>query len=667
MQFHPILTSIALCGCLAVTTIFPAHAQTNAADKSRSDELILEMSQAFKKGSSKRLTALAPLVTGHMLEPWAAYWELRARLDTAAPSEVQQFFTRFAGTYQEDRLRNDWLLLLGQRRYWTDFAGEQPLLRMNDDREIRCYTLALDPLQAGAELSTELKRQWYGQKDADDGCAYAAAHLYAAKRLSEADIWYKARLAMEANRPKVAKAAASIISAAAAAPVDEISSNPARFLSKRVIAVRRVAREAVLLALIRLAASEPETAASVLENHWSVHLYPEQRSWAWGVIGKQAAQRLSGNAVEYFAKARDSDLDDDHLGWKVRAALRQGQWRMVLDAIQAMSMETRREATWVFWQARAMIQLSNSEADRAAAANLLQSIAGVRGFYDQLALEELGQGISVPMRPPALTTQEQDNARLNSGLNRALYAIQIGLRSEGVREWNYNTNLHQRGGMSDRELLAAADLACQREVWDRCINTSERTKSGINFEQRFPMPHKEVVLQHAMQNGIDPAFVYGLIRQESRFILDAQSGVGAAGLMQLMPATARWTARKIGLSDFKPQRINDRDVNIAIGTGYLKLVLDNFDGSLPMAAAAYNAGPSRPRSWRGQNGSPLLEAAIWTENIPFAETRDYVKKVIANTTSYAALISGQAQSIKSRLGLIGPKDAKASEMNLDLP
>ncbi len=667
MQFRPILTSIAITGCLALAPLSSSHALTSTPDKTASDDLMLEMNQAFKKGNSKRLTALLPQVRGHTLEPWAAYWELRARLDTAAPEEVQHFFARYPGTYQEDRLRNDWLLLLGQRRYWTDFAAELSRFRMNDDREVRCYSLALDPLPDNPELPSEFKRQWYEQKEADDACAYAAAHLYEAKRLTDADIWRKARLAMEANRPKLAKVAATIISPAAAAPIDELSNQPARFLTRRIVAFRQVAKEEVVLALIRLASSDPDKAAGSLEKYWALYLSQEQRSWVWGVIGKQAAQHPAGHAYDYFEKTRDADLDNDHLGWKVRAALRQGDWKMVLGATQAMSGEARQDSTWVYWQARALKQLGKSDADRNAATQLFDSIAGVRGFYEQLALEELGRRISVPASPAPLTALEKESARLNAGLNRGLYAIQIGLRGEGVREWNYHANLHNRGGLSERDLLAAADLACQRQVWDRCISTSERTRSLIDFEQRFPMPHKDALLQRAAQIGIDPAFVYGLIRQESRFVMDAQSGVGAAGLMQVMPATARWTARKIGLTDFKPQQINDRDTNIAIGTGYLKLVLDNFDGSLPLAAAAYNAGPSRSRSWRGASGAAPLEASIWAENIPFAETRDYVKKVLANTTSYAALISAQPQSLRSRLGLIGPKDARAGEADPDLP
>jgi soluble lytic murein transglycosylase len=178
------------------------------------------------------------------------------------------------------------------------------------------------------------------------------------------------------------------------------------------------------------------------------------------------------------------------------------------------------------------------------------------------------------------------------------------------------------------------------------------------------MPFRDAVVERAKSIGLDPAYVYGLIRQESRFIMDARSHVGASGLMQVMPATARWTAKRIGLTDFRAEQITDRDTNIAIGTAYLKLALDDFGGSMPMAAAAYNAGPGRPRVWR--NGT-VLDAAIWAENIPFSETRDYVKKVLANTTNYAALITGQPQSLKARLGTVGPRGVAEPEVNKELP
>jgi soluble lytic murein transglycosylase len=133
--------------------------------------------------------------------------------------------------------------------------------------------------------------------------------------------------------------------------------------------------------------------------------------------------------------------------------------------------------------------------------------------------------------------------------------------------------------------------------------------------------------------------------------------------MQIMPATAKWTAKKIGLKNFQTEQLNHRDTNIAIGTTYLKLVLDSFQGSMPLAAAAYNAGPSRSRRWR--NG-PVLEGAIWAECVPFTETRDYVQKVLANATVYAQLLGQQHVPLRDKLGQrVGPRGAKPE--NKELP
>ncbi len=668
MQLSTILTSIAVLASLNLLTHAPAQAQTKGADNAQADATILEMNQAFRGGNSKRLTELLPLARGHELEPWAAYWALRSRLESASPAEIQEFLNRFAGTYQEDRLRNDWLLLLGQRREWGTFMAEYPNFRMNDDKSVRCYALLTDFNARAADVARQVESLWLTQRTADDGCATAAEQQLKAGKLTPHSVWLRARLGMEGDSQRVATQALGLLNAEWANTVSAIYAAPEQFLEGRLLALRPRTKELVTLALIRLAVKDPDTAAVELDKlRWKTQLTQEERSWVWGVIGKRAAMRLSDGALAYFLKGQDQYMQDDHLAWKARAALRAGNWEQVTNAIAAMSDGQSKDATWVYWRARSLLARAKNEADRTEARRQFESIASVRGFYEQLALEELGQRITAPARPEALTAEEKEGARRNPGLSRSLLAIQLGLRSEGVREWNYSTNLHQSGGMNDRELLAAADLACQREVWDRCINTSERTKNVIDFSQRFPMPHKNAVLQRTTQIGLDPAYVYGLIRQESRFIMDARSGVGASGLMQVMPPTARWTAKKIGMTDFKPHQITDRDTNIAIGTGYLKLVLDDFAGSMPLAAAAYNAGPGRPRSWRGQSGAPVLEAAIWAENVPFTETRDYVKKVLSNTTNYAALISGQPQSLKSRLGRVGPKEASAQPSNTDLP
>ena len=660
MQWLKILTPL-------LTTAVLAASAPWAAAQNRGDDTLLEMQQAFRKGDRQRLTTLLPGARGHVLEPWAAYWELRARLDMAQPAEVNAFLQRWAGSYQEDRLRNDWLLLLGQRRDWEQFAELHPHYRMGDDREVRCYALAIDQIrgQAAQDAGAEVLRNWYALRDMDDGCANAAAEMLAARQVKPLDIWRKARLAAEANRLRVARKAVEVVAPEALAPLREALDAPAKYLKGHATARGRERQELVVLALIRMAVSDAGVAAGLLENKWGVHLSAEERNWLWGVIGKQAALALSPDAAGYFGNViRDADLNDDLLAWKVRAALRAGQWKQVGRAIDAMSPTARQDSTWTYWKARSLTAGRAGDEDRAQARQLYERIAASTGFYEQLALEELGERVTPPPAPAPLTDAEKAAARANPGLQRALYAIAMGLRAEGVREWNYSTNLHQAGGMAERELLAAADLACQQQVWDRCINTSERTKTVIDAGQRFPMPFRSAVVERAQGVGLDPAYVYGLIRQESRFIMDARSGVGASGLMQVMPATARWTAKKIGLTGFTPSQINDRDTNITIGTAYLKLALDDFDGSMPLAAAAYNAGPGRPRNWR--NG-PVLDAAIWAENVPFNETRDYVKKVLANTVNYAAILTGAPQSLKSRLGQVGPRGSGEPEPNKDLP
>ncbi|MEY2734736.1 MAG: hypothetical protein RLZ58_145, partial [Pseudomonadota bacterium] len=590
------------------------------------------------------------------------------------------------------------LLLLGQRRDWLTFQNEIVHYRMNDDPEVRCYVLCVEHLRAsgadGTRRAEEVARLWHGQREADDGCKGAARVLYQDRQLSAQEIWRKARLAIESNRPRVVREAVELVAPDADALLSQLMAEPGRFLREKSLAFSRQRKELITLALLRLSTTDPAAAADWLTKKWGPQLSAEERNWVWGSLGRRAAMRLDREALDHYAQvSREADLSDDMLAWKVRAALRAGsqaQWPQVLSAIAAMSETAARDPAWVYWRARALMATappapaaagtagfhagplsaapgstaSGVPPQRAQALVLLQSIASVRGFYEKLALEELGQRITLPARPAPPTAAERDAARQNPGLQRALHAIAIGLRSDGVREWNYSISLHQRGGLGDRELLAAAQLACERSVWDRCINTSERTRGEIDVEQRFPMPLRDLVLKRTREIGLDPAYVYGLIRQESRFIMDARSHVGASGLMQLMPATARETARHIGLNNYTPSLINDREVNILLGTAYLKRALDDFGGSMPLAAAAYNAGPGRPRAWR--NG-PVLEAAIWAENVPFSETRDYVKKVLSNATVYAALLTGQPQSLRERLGTVGPREAGAPPIDSKMP
>ena len=639
-----------------------------------SDGLLLEAREAFRKKDGARLVALrATLPTGHALAVWVDYWELTNRLSTALAEEVDAFYARWSGTYLEDRLRNDWLLELGRRRDWDRIAIEFPRFRMNDDRDVTCYALLADHVR-GKPVLESARAAWQAQREPDDGCALLAATLFDAKLLSADDVWAKVRMSMEAGRARSARASAALLGPAVATSLAELTDSPARFLARKADTGSRADAELASLALLRMASNDADAAARALTERGDRALPAALAAWTWAGVAKQSALKLAPDAADLYQRAElrsrgrgQLELSDDSLAWKVRAALRtdggRPRWQQVTQAIDGMSASEQRDPAWVFWKARALRAVSvdsqQGEAMRAQAVEMLRGIAGQLNFYGALAAESLRVPLAMPAAPVALAPAERVAALKTPGLIRALALISIGLRPEGVREWNYTLR-----GMGERELLAAAQLACDREVWDRCINTSERTQTEVDLAQRFPMPFRAEVQAHATAIGLDPAYVYGLIRQESRFIMDARSSVGASGLMQIMPATARWTAKKIGL-DYSAELIADRTINLKLGTSYLKLLLDDFGGSQALAAAAYNAGPGRPRRWRE---GPVLETAIWAENIPFAETRDYVKKVLSNATYYAALMSGRAPSLAPRLGAsIGPREASAAMPDRELP
>lgn len=649
-----------------------------AARAQTSQDTVVEAREAFRKKDRQRLAATraavmaAPEAERHPLAMWVEYWELTNRLADASVDEVEAFYTRWRGTYVEDRLRNDWLLELGRRRDWASFARDFPRFRMNDDREVTCYSLLTEHV-SGRDVTERARAAWLAQRDSDEGCALMAQTLFEAKRFDAADVWRKAQSSVEAGRLRAAQKAVGLLGNGAAAAVGEIADNAGRYVTRKASTAGRTNAELTALALARMAANEPEAAAAQLERRFERALPADLAGWAWSQVAKQAAQKLAPEANGWFRRASEvagrsaADWSDDTRAWAVRAALRAndgaGDWAQVLASIDAMSDAEQRDPAWVFWKARALMRSAADGTDgapqRAEGHALLRSLSGQMHFYGKLAAEDLGEPIVLPEAPEPLTPAERVAAVRHPGLDRALLLITLGLRNEGVREWNFSLR-----GMNDRELLAAAQLACEREVWDRCINTSDRTRREVDVAQRFPMPFRAELTAKAREAGLDPAYVYGLIRQESRFVMDARSHVGASGLMQIMPATARWTARKIGLP-FTPDLITDRDVNLKLGTSYLRLVLDDFDGSQAMAAAAYNAGPSRPRRWRE---GPRLDPAAWAENIPFNETRDYVKKVLSNATYYAAILGQPAPSLKARLGrLIGPRDASAPPPDTELP
>jgi len=382
----------------------------------------------------------------------------------------------------------------------------------------------------------------------------------------------------------------------------------------------------------------------------------ENSAAAWGVIGQFLAKKLDPSAITAYRLQHEAGhhqlLSAESQEWKVRTALRVGDWKLVKEAIENMSPAIRkRDPAWTYWYGRAQKELG----DEALGKETIQVLTEQFNFYGQLAREDLGLKISVPNKvaPDESLVKKMSSQK---DFHRAVRFYEMGLRFEGNREWNWALR-----ELTDQQLIATGEYARRIGLYDRAVNTADRTKQEHNFGLRYPMPYRDALSPIAQSIGLDANWAYGLIRQESRFIMSAKSHVGASGLMQVMPATAKYVAKKIGMTNFKQSQLDDMNTNLTLGSNYLNMVLQDLDGSWTLASAAYNAGPGRPKLWR-EKLPRSVEGAIFTETIPFNETRGYVKAVLANANYYSALNTNNTPSLKQRLGTISPKTAILSEL-----
>ena len=620
-----------------------------------SDEQFLAARDAARAGDRNKIERLAPDLQGYELEVYVDYWRLLLDLSTTDPSTIRSFLARNDKSYIAEKLRGDWLKQLGKKQQWADFDREYPAM-IQPDQETTCYAMQSRRARGDASVNDEAMKLWLTLLEPASACYPVLEALIVDKRVLANEVWARIRNQFEANKLGAARYSMNYLPPSQTPDertAKAVSDSPMPWLIKQSgFANNRMTRELAALAISRIAANDPRMAAeqlSRLENQ----LQTGEKGWAWGQIGWQAAKRHMTDALAWYRNAGDAPLSDEVAQWKVRAALRARDWGTVRTTIERMPSALAEQPVWVYWLGRAY-----RAGGRTTDANaLFAKIGGQPNFYSNLADEELDRPIMPPPKAAPPTGDEISRVRANTGVQRALALYRLNMRSEGIKEWSWALR-----GMSDRELLAASNIAQRAGIYDRAIAAADRTKDEHDYSLRYLSPYAEQVRPAARDQSLDDAWVYGLMRQESRFITNAKSNVGASGLMQLMPATAKWVANRIGLKDFHQGQVNDTDVNVLLGTSYMRMVLESLDNHPVLASAAYNAGPGRARKWRADQP---LEGAIYAESIPFSETRDYVKKVMSNSVYYSALFNGKPQSLKSRLGTVGPNtkaDSKAEEL-----
>lgn len=601
--------------------------------------------QALRDKSPERLQAAAAQLKDTPLAIYGRYWPLALDSANANEEQVQAFLRDYPSDWLSDRLRLDYAKRLAKAARWSEFRRESALIVEGDD-ELNCFRLQQRITNNEAAALKEAKDLWFTGSQLPESCDPVFNALLSRQLLSRENIWRRIQLAMEANQFGLAQYINRMFPAGQGfeqRDMNDSLNKPAAFLDRLTGSIQtRGQQEMAVAAVARLARTDSARAASALQS-----LEPElsagQKAYGWGRLGINAARRHDPSALAWFGRADLTQMSDEEREWYVRAALRAYQWDTVARVIRAMTPSEQAEASWRYWLARALkVNGQTTEASKIFAPLSLE-----HHFYGLLAREELETVVDTATGRYQASDADVEAIANQPGVQRALTLFRIDARPEAIKEWNWSTRK-----LEDRQLIAAAELA-RREGWyDRAIYAADRTRFVHDFSLRYLTPYRDITRVYAAQVNLDDAWVYGLIRQESRFVSHAKSGVGASGLMQLMPATAAWVARKLGLRGYSPTAMNEIGTNVQLGTYYLRSVLDQLGSQPILATAAYNAGPGRARNW--QANAPL-EGAIYAETIPFTETRDYVKKVMANAQYYALGFGEHALTFKQRLGTIPAK------------
>ena len=643
MRLSLSLRSRWLGGALVLAGLLTLPVQAKRLDEQRRD--YAAGLEAMRLGQAKRAQELIARTRDYILAPYLEYEFLRDRIPQTSPEVLEKFIQRANDAPVGNMLREKWLRQLARRGDWAEFDRHY---RASDDPDLRCIKLDRD-LRKGiepAQLEKDIDTLWLSGSPRPTECEPVFKKLHAEGYFTPARVWARVALAMEARNLSVAKAMGNYL------PADE------RVWISRWISLHReplaalrawdypveteVARTALKHGVMRLGHRDAQIAMNEWQELKSRYSFSEADDHEIKrYLGLLAAQDHQPVALEWLTDVVPAPDDDALREWRVRAAIRAADFRLVKFFVEAMSNTQKAEPTWRYWRARALASLGQGE----SAKRELRELARTRTFYGFLAADRLQLPYSLEHSAVQPTPEEVSEMLARPGVQMAKELLAIGDTVGARRQWQWTMQ-----ALDNRGLQVAASIAGAWGWHDRAILTLTRTDNMDDIELRFPLLHRQMVEANAEANDIAPAWMYGIMRQESAFVVDARSEAGALGLMQLMPGTGREVGRLLKL----PVRNNDAilriENNLRLGARYLHSVLKQYQGHVVLATAAYNAGPTRVREWLPKGEA--MEAERWVETIPYTETRRYVKNVLAFTAVYERRLGGEGTRLSDRMPVV---------------
>lgn len=591
-----------------------------------------EAQTALDKKQLSRYRELLPRLKNYPLVGYLEYQELGERLMALPTKEVEQFFNRYPNSYVAERLRHRWLRALAIKEIWPEYR------RFYDhnltDPELACLNLRARLATGDKTAFKDVDALWNIEKPQSASCDPVFQEWKRAGYLTPALLWSRHQKAVKADEISLAASLVQEMSPAQQVPAllyENVAQNPRLILQPEHFKTQTPeTRVSIALGLEKYAQTDAQEASLLWKTYSARPDFTEdERLNISYAIARQLLRQDHGKEAEDIVAATPNLTRPDLMEALIREALAQQDWEKAFRWVLRLPLDSKKTERWTYWQARIMEQLKIKEYDGKTPKDFYTTVANTRSYYGFLASDKLGIDYSLLDKPLNISKEILNKVEADPGIQRAREFYLLGNLANANREWTFTTNRLP----TTEEMVAAGRLADRWGWYRQAIQTMQDSDYWDELSVRFPIPYHEHVKAAARQASIDPHFMYAIAKQESAFNIDAKSPVGAMGLMQLMPTTAKATAKKAGLV-YRPQDLLLAEKNIVLGSRYLEELLNSFSGNRILTAAAYNAGPSRVRQWLRKDDTKV-PYDVWIETIPYKETRLYVQNILSFAVVYA--------------------------------
>ena len=596
--------------------VAPVFAQT------MEQSLYREGYDAVRANDQERFQQIRARLNHYPLLPYLDYYQLAFRPGAADYSDVTRFIRQHGDTPQSNRLERAYLTYLAQSQQWSQFLRFYPAKPNSTDLlcmhyQARYYT------GHKSEALQEAGKLWLTGQSRPDACDPLFQLWQQAGLRTQEKIWQRMNLAFEAQNPNLIRHLGAQLGGSLKSYGDQMIAlfeQPARVMNPVYFTTAPQSRQLLSLGLARYANEQPEAALRQLgemKRRFGLNQAEVAR------VERAAARRLLLDRSTAQRSWLDATLvrmkDAELVELRARLAIWEQDWRGLEGWVKRMPMALQKEDRWRYWLARSL----EVQGRQKPARELYLETANLRGFYGFMAAQRTG--VPYRIKNQSVGHKVPDWRTASSRwpfLVRVRELLAMNEITAARSEWIHNMD---RNPVAQR--LEFGHIALNQGWHELAILSSIRAEAWDAIDLRFPLPLKRTFSQMAQERTMNTSLLYAISRQESALYPLAQSPVGARGLMQLMPATARETASKLGVPYRNEQQLFDPAMNIRLGSAYLKRLLDVYDGNRILAAAAYNAGPGRVKRWREQSTNKPMD--VWVESIPYRETRNYVQNVLS--------------------------------------